>query len=238
MKRNIVVKIGGSLLFKKENSIDTEKIKQLGTILQNQEHIGKCVVVCGGGILARNYIDVVREFQSNEALCDIIGIKVSRINSLLFISYLKDMAYPVVPESMEQLAKALLSKKIVVMGGLQTGQSTTSVALEVGEYINASQIVILTDVDGIYDKDPRKEKDAKLMKSLTPQQLQDLILSPQDTGQAAAGEYRIFDAVSLQILKRSRIPVRVMNGNKTEQFQKFWNGNEKVTHTLITPHKS
>ena len=42
------------------------------------------------------------------------------------------------------------------MGGLTPGQSTTSVSLEVTEYINAEKLVILTDVDGIFDKDPKK----------------------------------------------------------------------------------
>ncbi|MFX0057254.1 MAG: UMP kinase [Candidatus Hodarchaeota archaeon] len=234
MKKNIVIKIGGSLLFSKERKIKPELFSEFCNIIKDNRNFGSIVIVCGGGNLARDYIETVRKLGKNEAFCDIIGIQISRINSQLILACLNEYAYPEVPKSIEELSIALLFKKIVVMGGLQPGQSTTSVALEVAEYIDANNLVILTDVSGIFDKDPNKHKDAKLIKNLSYGNLQEIILKSFGDNQAAAGEYRIFDTVSLQILKRSNIEVIVMNGKELKEFKKFWSGQKDFYGTVIS----
>ena len=231
---NIVIKIGGSLLFSKNLALNIESIKEFCEILKNNRNFDSIIIVCGGGALARRYIDVIRKFGSNESSCDTFGIDISRLNAKLIIEVLGPRAYPVVPKTIEELSIALLHQKIVVMGGLQPGQSTTSVALEVAEFSNAEQIVILTDVKGIYDKDPNKFKDAKFLHHITPDQLQHLILSNSNENQAAAGEYRIFDAVSLQIIKRSKIKIIVMIGTPLSEFKKFCNKESKIDATIIS----
>ena len=185
-------------------------------------------------MLAREYIDAVRSFNGSEALCDTFGIEISRINSKLIITAFEDIAYPQVPKNIEELSIALLFNKIIVMGGLQPGQSTTSVALEIAEYIQADKLIILTDVEGIYDKDPKEYSDAKLIKYLNYDQLQEIILNMTNDKQAAAGEYRIFDTVSLQILKRSDIKVIIMSGKDLNNFSKFWDGEKGINRTEIS----
>jgi uridylate kinase len=234
MKGNIVIKIGGSLLFTKNKSINATKIAEIVNILKTNIKDGNKIIVCGGGLIAREYIKAVRDFKSSEALCDTFGIELSRINAKLLIAYFQDSAYPQVPRSIEELSTALLFNKIIVMGGLQPGQSTTSVALEVSEFIGAKELVILTDVKGIYDKDPEKFSNAKLLKHITYNQLQELILNTSGDRQAAAGEYRIFDTVSLQILKRSKIRVIVMSGKDLGEFRKFWKGETITNGTTIS----
>ncbi|TFG06758.1 MAG: UMP kinase [Promethearchaeota archaeon] len=233
MKR-LVLKIGGSLLFTNDKEIDYKKIVELSDIIKNDSHFETLVIICGGGQLARQYINAARALNGNEALCDIFGIEISRINSKLLITAFKNLAYPQVPKSMDELSIAQLSGKIIVMGGLQPGQSTTSVALEVAEYINADQVIILTNVDGIYDKDPKKYKDAKLFDKISYEELQDIILKSSGDNQAAAGEYRIFDTVSLQLLKRSKLNLLVMSGANLNNFKKFWDGKSKYIGTAIS----
>jgi len=234
MNENIVIKIGGSLLFTDNNKVEIDKIAEFCEIFKSNKGSGTIVVVCGGGSIARKYIDAVRSFKGSESLSDILGIEVSRINSKLLITSFQDYAYPQVPKSMEELSLALLFKKIIVMGGLQPGQSTTSVALEVSEFIGAKELVILTDVKGIFNKDPKKFNNAQLIKHLTYKQLEKLILKLQDDKQAAAGEYRMFDFVSLQILKRSNIRVIVTSGKDLSEFRKFWNGEKEINGTIIS----
>ncbi len=234
ISKNIVIKFGGSLLFNKDKNILSKILIDFSNIIKEKTRFDNLVVICGGGILARIYINAVRELGGNEALCDTFGIDISRINSRLIIANLQGHAYPQVPKSIEELSSALLNQKIIVMGGLQPGQSTTSVALEVAEYINADEIIILTDVDGIYDKDPKKFKDARLIEKLNYSQLQDLIIENSNNKQAAAGEYRIFDAVSLQILKRSNIKVRIMSGIELSAFKNYWNGKKEIRCTIIS----
>ena len=88
MKGKCVIKIGGSLLFKDGKNIDSKKIIDFCNIIKNKSNYHSIVVVCGGGILAREYINAVRTFSGNEALCDTFGIELSRINSKLIIACL------------------------------------------------------------------------------------------------------------------------------------------------------
>ena len=234
MTKNIVIKFGGSLLFSERGTINYEKITEFCDLIKNNKNYNSIVIVCGGGTIARQYIKAIREFTDNEVLCDMIGIDISRINSRLIMANMKEFAYPQVPKSFAELAVALNSHKIIVMGGLQPGQSTTSVAIQVAEFLKAARLVILTDVDGIYDKDPKVFDDAKLLRELNYDSLQKIILEMSEDTQAAAGEYRIFDAVSLQILKRSNVVVSVISGSNLDQFKTLWN-NEKVNvGTTIT----
>ena len=233
MKGKWVIKIGGSLLFNENKELNLKKIKEFCEIFENTIVSDTVVIICGGGIIAREYINAVRSIDENEAVCDSFGIELSRINAKLLISFLKEKAYPLVPKSVEELSHSLLFKKIIAMGGLQPGQSTTSVAVEVAEFIDADKLVILTDVEGIYDKDPKKYENARLLPKLSYRELQNLILSLSGDKQASAGEYRIFDTVSLQLLKRSKIEAHLMSGIDLDQFKKFWNGDKNVIGTRI-----
>lgn len=234
MTQNIVIKFGGSLLFSDGGTLNYEKITEFCNIIRHNKDFKSIVIVCGGGKIARQYIKAIREFTENEVLCDLIGIDISRINSRLIIAEMKGLAYPQVPKSFEELSIAVSSHKIVVMGGLQPGQSTTSVAITVAEYLKAEKLVILTDVDGIYDKDPKVYEDAKLLEKISYDSLQKLILESSIDAQASAGEYRIFDAVSLQILKRSRMNALVISGKKLDQFNRLWKNEKEIIGTIIS----
>ncbi|MBY9002542.1 MAG: UMP kinase [Candidatus Lokiarchaeota archaeon] len=232
--KNIVIKIGGSLLFSEDLEINIQQIIKFCDIIKANQYYNKVIIVCGGGKIARKYISAIRYVHSNETSNDIMGIKISRINARLLMEVIGESAFPIVPKQFEELAQALLFDKIIIMGGLQPGQSTTSVALEVAEFINADQVVILTNVTGIYNKDPNKFDDAKLIKNLTLDELQNLIINNSNEKQAAAGEYRIFDAVSLQIMKRSKIKVYVVSGTNLDDFMKILDGNSDFNGTLIS----
>ncbi|MBY8983172.1 MAG: UMP kinase [Candidatus Lokiarchaeota archaeon] len=234
VKNKIVIKIGGSLLFEQNNSINSQRIIEICDIIKENFFFETIIIIVGGGIIAREYIKFIRQSTQNEALSDIIGIDVSRLNAKLLISYLNDKAYPIVPKSIEEFSIAKLSDKIIIMGGLQPGQSTTSVALEVAEFIHTKKVIILTNVDGIYNKDPKKYNDAKIIKKLNYEELKEFIITDSKNNQAAAGEYRIFDAVSLQILKRSNIKVFIGSGLDLSNFKKFWNGELENFGTIIS----
>ncbi len=234
MTKNIVIKFGGSLLFSEGGTINYEKITEFCDLIKNDRNYDSIVIVCGGGKIARRYIEAVREFTGNEILCDMIGIDISRINSRLIVANMKEFAYPQVPESFKELSTAIITSKVAVMGGLQPGQSTTSVAIQIAEFLKAERLIILTDVDGIYDKDPNVFDDAKLLRELNYDSLQKIILEISGDNQAAAGEYRIFDAVSLQILKRSNVVVSVISGSNLDQFKKLWNDEKANVGTTIT----
>jgi uridylate kinase len=232
--KKIVIKVGGSLLFNKENKINHAFISHFCNIIQEGKNFQQVIIVCGGGSLAREFITFLRKININEALCDTIGIDISRINSKMIMACLKDKAYPKIPKNLEDLSLGLQFNKIITMGGIQPGQSTTTVAMEIAEYIEADKLLILTDVQGIYDKDPDKYNDAKLIKRITCDELHAILMKDSNYMQAAAGEYRIFDMASLQIIRRSKIKVYITSGKNLDEFSKFWLENKEINGTLIS----
>ena len=217
--RKIVLKVGGSLLFDANLQIREEIVKNFAQILKDSKHIA--AVIVGGGKLARTYINAARILDANEALCDTFGIGVSRLNALLLITTLGNRAFPEPITSVTEAREKSLWNRILVSGGFIPGQSTTSVTFEIGESIGATDILILTNVDGIYDSDPNKNPSAKKFDEISIPKLEKVIYGEGGNQQAAAGEYRIFDAVSMQILKRSSIQVRLANGEKMPELRRL-----------------
>jgi uridylate kinase len=167
------------------------------------------IIVAGGGKFARHYISTARSFGSDEASLDILGIEVSRLNARLLILALGDNAYPTVPEDLEQVSKAVTANRIIVTGGLHPGQSTNATAALIAEKVKASKFLNATDVDGIYDSDPNKNKDAKLFQEITVKKCIDLLGSEDST----AGGYDLMDIVALKVIERSKIPTMVVKSD-------------------------
>ncbi len=231
MASRVVLKIGGSLLFDGTN-FNASRVKNFAQMVTNTPEIQ--VIIVGGGSIARIYIQGARALGASEAECDLLGIATSRMNAQLLIRAFGDNAYPRVPESVERFAMARATGKIVVVGGLQPGQSTTSVAVIIAEYMHADRLLVLTDVDGIYDKDPRKFSDAKRFSTITVGELQKVLQKGAGAKQAAAGEYQIFDPVSSELVKRSKLPVLLMSGQDLAQISRVIKNPAADVGTKIT----
>jgi uridylate kinase len=185
------------------------ELKRYASMMSKISKKMQLVVVAGGGKVARHYISIARSFGSDEASMDIIGIEVSRLNARLMILALGDQAYPAVPEDLEQVSKAVTTNRIVVTGGLHPGQSTNATAALIAEKVKASKFLNATDVDGIYDSDPTKNKNAKLFNEITVKKCIDLLGSED----SAAGGYDLMDIVALKVIERSRIPTIVLKSD-------------------------
>jgi uridylate kinase len=204
-----VVKFGGSLLFHENLQVKENTIRALAKIISSSKKVKG--VVCGGGKIARTYIHAGRELGFKEELLDILGIQVSRINAQLLIYLLGDSAFQRPIVSIEDLQNVIDKDKIVIAGGFVPKQSTTTVAMQISEVLH-TDLIILTDVDGIYTKDPKKYPDAKIFNVIHYEELDSLLRSRVGQEQIA-GKYQIFDLLSFQILQRSGIRVRFINGS-------------------------
>lgn len=222
-----VVKLGGSLLFEKNGSLRIDFIQRFLDILREPSvREKKTVVVVGGGATARQYINCARGSVLNESALDQLGILASRLNaSLLYTMFYN--AFPTVPSTLEELARMYASNMpVLFMGGLQPGQSTTTVSALVAE-ATGSGLIIATDVEGVYTADPKKDPNAKLLESVSVEKLIEVFSNVQK-----AGEYRLLDLLTLQIIKRSKIPVRVVKGDPPENIKRVIRG--ESIGTIIT----
>ena len=199
-----------------------EKVKELA------DEGYRFVIVVGGGPYARTYINCAKRLGLNNAQADMIGIEIARVNALLFAYALGDYAYVPIPRSVEDIQRAWSSGKIVVVGGLQPGQSTAAVAAVVAETLGIRRILYASDVNGVYDRDPKRFPDAKMFSRITIDELTKVL-----SQRFEAGGYELLDPVAIQIVRRSCIDVTVFNGLYVENFVKIIRG-EDIGTTIIS----
>jgi uridylate kinase len=202
----VVIKLSGSLFFSPK--LD-QLAKSLLSVLDTDRAL-KLILVAGGGANAREYICVAGKFGADQATLDEIGIGVSRLNAMVAIAALKEIASSRVPTTLNEVVDAFevadSGKRVIVVGGLYPGQSTNAVGALIAEKLGARLFINGTDVDGVFTKNPEKHKDAVLLKSVTPKELERILEGESMT----AGAYDLMDPVSLKLVQRSRIPTIIM----------------------------
>ncbi|HET8793968.1 MAG TPA: UMP kinase [Nitrososphaeraceae archaeon] len=211
-KKRVVIKLSGSVFNLSSENINQVKnkfyntFKQYSNVLINLPSNIQPVVITGGGNIARLYINFARNLGQDEATLDLIGIAISRINAKLLIASLGNYAYPDVPQSLDEVGRFIESNKIIVSGGLHPGQSTNATSALIAEKTGASEFINATDVKGIYDSDPRKNKDARLYEKIELSKLLNMLLKES----SMAGEYDLLDIVALKVIERSKIKTKVV----------------------------
>ncbi len=227
--KKIVIKFGGSVLYKDNMDLNIDSIQSIvDTIVKLHEDGYKVAIVVGGGKLARVIIQASHVLGHTATMKDILAVESTRIHALLVIASLKNKAYLLVPRSFEDVGRALSTDKIVVTGGLQPGQSTSAVAALVAEYWGADLLINLTNVDKVFDKDPKKFPDAKELDKITPEEFLHIISKQEEE----PGKYALFDKVGCEIIKRSRLKVVFANGHDPANIYKAIKG--EPVGTLVT----
>eukprot|EP01126_Amoeba_proteus_P061650 TRINITY_DN829_c0_g1_i5.p1 TRINITY_DN829_c0_g1~~TRINITY_DN829_c0_g1_i5.p1 ORF type:complete len:132 (-),score=17.50 TRINITY_DN829_c0_g1_i5:26-421(-) len=119
----LVLKIGGSFLLT-QSGPDVGLLREMAeTVHVLREHGYKVVVVVGGGITARHYIEAAGALGASKGVLDHLGILVSRINARVFIEALNDEVnvHTEPAETLQAVRHGIQTRGIVVLGGLQPG---------------------------------------------------------------------------------------------------------------------
>ena len=205
MKKIIVIKLSGKVFGVEQ----TKNLKDYARFFVKISKICQPILVAGGGKIARHYISNARSSGADESTLDELGIEISRLNAKLLIYALKDKAYPHPPTTLPEVKNAVESGLIVVAGGLHPGQSTNGTAALIAEKVRASEFLNATDVNGIYDSDPNKNKKAKMFKRIDLKDLRNLLVHED----SMAGGYDLMDIVALKVIERSKIKTRIIKAD-------------------------
>ena len=152
----IVISLGGSLVV--PDRIDINFLKRFKSAVRKCKH--KIVIVVGGGRIARDYIHALG--NKDERVRSLIGMEATRLNALLVSKFLDNET---VPDSMMELKKLLRRKNLVVCSslGYKAGMTSDGTAADVARNIKADYLINMTNVKGLYNKDPRRFKDARFI---------------------------------------------------------------------------
>jgi uridylate kinase len=221
----IVITIGGSIIIKDH---DYKKFRDYAEVLKDLADEHEIFVVVGGGKTARDYIGIARSLGVSEAMCDDVGIEVTRLNAKLLIAALGEYSYSEVPHNFRKALEYASSKKIIVMGGTEPAHSTDAVGSILSEFVGAELLINATSVDGLYNKDPNKYADAKKFDEVKPSKMMEIM----STNEIKAGTYEFFDMTAIQIIKRSGIKTIILNGEDPQNIRTAINGR---IGTIIIP---
>ena len=224
MKKRIVIKLSGRLF-----GMDNVKVlKDYAAFLVKLSKICQPVIVAGGGTIARHYISHARSSGTDESTLDELGIEISRLNAKLLIYALGNKAYSHPPTTLQEVRHAVDDGLIVITGGLHPGHSTNGTAALIAEKIKAEQFLNATDVDGVYDMDPNKFKNAKKFKKIELKNLKNILVHED----SVAGGYDLMDIVALKIIERSKIQTRILKADP-KTIEKAIKGNNVGTEIII-----
>jgi uridylate kinase len=227
----VVIKLGG---FAFQESINSKLLSEYAKEIKKLCIEGHSfLIVTGGGKNARRYIQASRDLGASEAFCDKLGIQVSRLNALLLLSSLWDYAYRRVPSTLEEAVAEFKEGYVVIMGGLQPGQSTNGVAALAAELVRADILINLTDVKGVFTQDPNISRDAEFLEAISIKQFEDIIAQKK----YVAGGYKLFDPLALKVIERSKIRTIIASGQDSSNLEKIIR-NQKVGTEIIIEEKN
>lgn len=218
----VVFKLGGSIFAPKK--IDTAFLKKLVSKIFEFSQKNEIAIVVGGGSLSREYDKLGRIFTQNEDLLDLIGIFAARLNAALLTAALGKNAAAEIPRNEKEFLRIAKKSpgKIIVAGGFRPRQRTDAVAVEIAKAWHANLVIKGTDVPCVYDKDPKKYKNAKPIKNISYEEL--LRIARESTQRA--NKPVIMDLEGAKILRKNRIKLAVVSGSDLANLQKVFEGKE------------
>ena len=208
--KTIVISIGGSVILSKD--IDFKYYKKLADLIMRIAKDYKIYIIVGGGKIARDYIKIGRKLNFDEKTLDIFGILVTRINAKLLTNIINN-SNSKIPETTDNALK--MKNRIIIMGGTIPGHSTDYVGSEIASKTKAEKFIIATNVNGVYDKDPKKYNDAKQIIEITP----DKLINKYGISWKSAGCNVVIDGPALNVIKNKDLLTYVLNGKKIEELE-------------------
>lgn len=234
-KKRILVKFSGEALagesgFGIDNSILKFIAKQIKELVENNVEVG---IVIGGGNIIRG-VSAARDGIIKRTSGDHMGMLATVINSIAMREALEKSGLVVRVQSaikMEAICETFivgraqrhLEKGRVVIFAAGTGNpfftTDTAATLRAIE-IDADMIIKATKVDGVYDRDPKKFEDAKLLRELSYEL-------------AMSDDIKVMDDTAIALAKDNSLPILVCNMFEDGNLLNIINGNPNALCSVV-----
>ncbi len=226
--KRVLLKLSGEVLAgEKGTGIDFDKVLEVCTAVKESVDMGvQVAIVVGGG----NFWRGRSSGKMDRTRADHMGMLATSINSLALADALEQLGVPARVQTaieMRQIAEPYIRSKAirhlekgrVVIFGCGTGNpffsTDTAAALRAAE-IGADVIFKATNVDGVYDSDPKLNPDAKKFDSLTHHEV-------------LVRELHVMDSTAASLCMDNGIKILVFNLNNPENITKAMVGDHNGT---------
>jgi uridylate kinase len=225
----VIISVGGSLIVP-NGGIDTHFLKQLNSFIREQlaHHTDRqFFLVIGGGTIARHYRDAGRDVLGHELSrddLDYLGIHATKLNAHLVRTVFKDVAHPYILKHYEIIRK--VPERVVVAAGWKPGWSTDYCSILLCEDYDVRTVINLSNIEQVYDKDPRKFDDAKPFDTLSWKEFREIVGDEWQPGMNAP-----FDPVAAKRAEELGVRV-VLMGNDFGNLKNYFDQKPYIGTTI------
>jgi len=222
-----IISLGGSLIVPNQN-INWQYLKKFRQFILSRVNLGdKFFLITGGGQTCRRYQQaanrVVAKISSDNL--DQLGIYATHLNAYLLRTILFDVADTRIITNPKQVFKTV--KSVIVSAGWKPGNSTDYIAVLLAKKYKVKTVINLSNIDHVYNQDPKKNKEAKVIKQISWTDFRRLVGNQWQPGLNAP-----FDPIASVIAHKLKLKVIVTNGHKLKNLEKYFQTG-KISGTII-----
>ncbi|WP_314024868.1 glutamate 5-kinase [Filifactor alocis] len=257
--KRVVVKLGSSSLTYENGKLNLIQIEQLVRQIADLKNQGHDVLVVSSGAISAgmgylNYSKRPKTLPEKQACAAIGQGKLLHLYEKLFCEYGYSVGQILLTKedfadrerflNSRSVLNELLSKNIipiinendaVVVSEIKFGDNDTLSAL-VSTLIEADLLIILSDIDGLFDKNPQVHKDAKLIEYVEKIDSKIESLAGDSISNVGTGGMRT-KINAAKIATRSGISVIIAKSNKQNVLNCILNGQKIGTFFVEEPHQ-
>ena len=227
MKNNYkIISVGGSIIIPSEGFDISflEKFREL--VISRTKKGQKFVLVVGGGSTCRQYQQAIKKviIISDKDL-DWLGIYTTWYNAEFVRMLFGNLAYQEVIK--DPTKKIKTSKKIIVAGGWKPGASTDYDSVLLAKNLGAKELINMSNIDYVYTADPKIDKNAIALPTLTWSELKKIVGSKWTPGANIP-----FDPKAIDLAKKLDLTVKFVKGTDLDQIKKALD-NQSIKGTVV-----
>jgi uridylate kinase len=228
-QETFVLSLGGSLVVPDRN-IDVQFLSEFNAFIRDQISSKKrrFFIVVGGGTSTRQYQEAawaVRGQEIDDDDLDWLGVHSTRLNAQLVRTIFQDIADPRVIKHYEIILKT--DKPLAVAGGWKPGFSTDFCAITLCQDYGIKAALNLTNVDRVYNKDPKKFPDARPITHISWKKYRKVIGDKWTPGMNTP-----FDPIASKLADELNVTVKILNGRNLQNLALALDGKEFIGTTI------
>lgn len=226
-KKPIIISVGGSLIV--QEKINTDFLQKLSLIIDQQvQNDERFILVAGGGRTARSYQSAIYEFYPDDKVtADWIGIHSTILNAQMLKLIFKKYAHPDLVGNPD--IKYDWNNPILIGAGYEPGHSTDYDAVKLAITYGSNKIINLSNIDYVYDSDPRYNPNAERFETISWPEFRKCIPDEWTPGLSSP-----FDPTAAKLAEENNIEVAMINGFALDRLENYLRG-DKFVGTRIHP---
>lgn len=246
-KRRVVVKLGSSTLTHKTGRLNIRRVEKLVKIIADIHNAGNEIIIVSSGSIALGmaklgFLEKPKDTPTKQACAAVGQCELMYMYDRQFAEYSLTVAqllltkYILLEDRRRNVINALES--IIAQGVIPIVNENDTIAideleLEVGEndslaatvatIANADTLIIMSDIDGLYDKDPHTHHDARLIPQVT-EITEEIRTLAGGTGSSLGTGGMITKIHAAEIAMKNGVDMIIVNGREPENLYKIFDG--------------